>query len=94
VSRHLCTFWPLLFIFSLLPVQALDEAPLDGYSAQNSMRMMCAELSGRSQSGHDRRVIRGNASKPESKLKIRSIPFCSMTDRCTALRADSWFRVA
>src|SRR5229473_1917635 len=36
VPRHLCTFWPLLFIFSLLPVQALDEAPLDGYSTQNS----------------------------------------------------------
>ena len=36
MPRHLCTFWPLLFIFSLLPVQALDEAPLDGYSTQNS----------------------------------------------------------
>jgi len=36
VSRHLCTFWLLLLIFSLLPVQALDEAPLDGYSTQNS----------------------------------------------------------
>ena len=39
--------------------------------------------------GHERRVIRGNASKPESKLRIWSIPFCSMTDRCTASRADS-----
>ena len=31
------TVWPLLFIFSLLPLQAIDEAPLDGYSAQNSL---------------------------------------------------------
>ena len=36
MSRHLRVFWPLLFVFSLVPVQALDEAPLDGYSTQNS----------------------------------------------------------
>jgi N-acetylated-alpha-linked acidic dipeptidase len=36
MPRHLPAFWPLLLIFSLLPLQALDEAPLDGYSAQNS----------------------------------------------------------
>src|SRR5271154_2874345 len=37
---------------------------------------------------HDRRVIRGNASKPESKPRIRSIPFCFITDRCTASQGD------
>jgi len=36
MSRHLSTFALLLFVFSLLPVQALDEVPLDGYSAQNA----------------------------------------------------------
>jgi N-acetylated-alpha-linked acidic dipeptidase len=36
MSRHLSTFALLLFVFSLLPVRALDEVPLDGYSAQNA----------------------------------------------------------
>lgn len=36
MSRHLRVLWPLLFVFSLVPVQALDEAPLDGYSTPNS----------------------------------------------------------
>src|SRR5271157_5407904 len=35
-----------------------------------------------------RRAMPGNESKPESKLKICSMPFCSMTVRCTASRAD------
>src|SRR6266850_1063322 len=37
---------------------------------------------------HERRIIPGNPSKPESKLRIRLIPCCSMTARCTASRAD------
>src|SRR6266853_4200848 len=37
---------------------------------------------------HERRVIPGKPSKPESKLRIRLIPCCSMMARCTATRAD------
>ena len=34
--RRPLSFLPLLFIFSLVPLQAFDEPPLDGYSEQNS----------------------------------------------------------
>ena len=40
-------------------------------------------------SNHDSRTMPGNPSNRESKLKIRSIPCCSMTARWRASRADS-----
>src|SRR5579864_2137580 len=39
--------------------------------------------------GHAKRVTPGKPSKPESKLRMRSIWWCSMTARCTASRAES-----
>jgi len=37
---------------------------------------------------HDKRLIPGSPSKPESKVRICSIPCCSMMAACTASRAD------